>query len=329
VGVIQDAKFAVTNRSIADCCGAGIVVVLFTFLRNAAGSRGSGRFINKANQLVRARPHCDRLRLKQAGFTLIELLIVIAIILFLAALLLPSLKSARESGKRTVCASNERQLGMAMYMYTDDFNGVVSYSYSYPQGADGVGPITRFPWSFWGWYNPNPPANHALWVYCGYAPGSIMYCPSQTLTDYRWPGIITALKKWKRGLPTTSWSNYSFNGGLTRDLWSYKAGKPWAIASSAYSYSLDPPWKLEQMSPNWPILADLRAAGRWGYGLPTFYSANHYAAGYNVLYADGSVRWYTLANRPDLSDIPSSPSYGLGFTTETPFETTWTNFMAK
>ena len=298
-----------------------------TLLGNAVGGLGRGCFSHTVNQPARGRSRCDQLRLKLAGFTLIELLIVVSIILLLAALLLPSLKSARESGKRAVCASNERQLGMAMYMYSDDFNGVVSYSY--PQGADAVGPITRFPWAFYGWYNPNPPANHALWVYCGYAPGSIMYCPSQTLTDYRWPGIFTALKKWKRGLPGTSWSNYSFNGGLTRDLWSYKAGRPWAIASSAYSYSLDPPWKLERMSPNWPILADLRAAGRWGYGLPTFYSANHYSAGYNVLYADSSVRWYPLANRPDLSDIPSSPSYGLGFTTETPFETTWTNFMAK
>lgn len=61
--------------------------------------------------------------LSARGFTLIELLVSIAIIGLLISILLPSLGRAREMGRRTVCSSNMRQIGVGFYQYSEDNNG--------------------------------------------------------------------------------------------------------------------------------------------------------------------------------------------------------------
>jgi prepilin-type N-terminal cleavage/methylation domain-containing protein/prepilin-type processing-associated H-X9-DG protein len=60
------------------------------------------------------------------GFTLIELLVVISIIALLISILLPALRSARESSRAIACASNQRQIGLAQFAYENDFKWYAS-----------------------------------------------------------------------------------------------------------------------------------------------------------------------------------------------------------
>ena len=57
------------------------------------------------------------------GFTLIELLVVIAIIALLMAILLPSLRRARNQARAVVCQANLKQWGTILALYTEDSQG--------------------------------------------------------------------------------------------------------------------------------------------------------------------------------------------------------------
>ena len=105
-----------------------------------------------------------------AGFTLIELLVVIAIIAILAAILFPVFAQAREKARQITCLSNEKQIGLGLMQYLQDYDG------SYPQAND----MTQVQW--YNWVYPYFKSGSAKSDGYYYGQGGVWNCPSFPLT---------------------------------------------------------------------------------------------------------------------------------------------------
>ena len=82
----------------------------------------------------------------RTGFTLVELLVVIAIIAVLAALLFPIFYSARRNGWQATCVSNQRQIGMALALYEQDFDQTYPNYRFWPLGSQSAGDLEKNSW---------------------------------------------------------------------------------------------------------------------------------------------------------------------------------------
>lgn len=145
-------------------------------------------------------------------FTLIELLVVIAIIAILAALLLPGLKTAKDTAKRISCASNLKNVSVCLGLYASDFKDYFPI-FRYGSSGDGIFNQTFKNCQRFGgkWYSATQNWNIALDTLCTYLylknDGKVFYCPSDpggnnpgndsTLTTRGWGLTVSPYPGWR------------------------------------------------------------------------------------------------------------------------------------
>lgn len=154
------------------------------------------------------------------GFTLIELLVTIGIIAILGAILFPVFVKARDKARQVVCASNLKQLGIALNAYGEDFDEVLPPSQIY-YSVDAAG-------------NPASPVSWPTLIY-GYVKNQdVFVCPSgeRSLTAYSFHNgaltqsycgvttndgtvsslrLVHALSYARNLIPTNAWTTPGFN----------------------------------------------------------------------------------------------------------------------
>ncbi len=138
---------------------------------------------------------------KQKKFTLIELLIVIAIIAILASMLLPALSKAREAAKQSYCLNNNKQIGNACMMYSDDFGNKyfppVDVSWTKVDGTRKLWP------SFLNCYLGEWHINRTYYP-TGKSPNKIYLCPTHLTTE---PNVLISYMGNKFNIEISSFNN--------------------------------------------------------------------------------------------------------------------------
>ncbi len=242
-----------------------------------------------------------RRRDRNPAFTLVELLVVIAIIAILAALLLPTLKRAKETAKSILCTNNLKQLGLGFVAYSGDYAGYIAghNQNRLPAGYPGrteknygmwnsIGPYTGFPqWAgmnlpvlysadvsssgedstrikgddYWGRYKIKYGLNESVWG-----------CPNASKDTCPW-GDIYAESLYMTG---------SYPGATASATWAPRFLGRIASPASSVHVSESNDWHLSTPANARTALPNTSA-----------FELYRHNKGVNVLFGDGHVQFYT------------------------------------
>jgi prepilin-type N-terminal cleavage/methylation domain-containing protein/prepilin-type processing-associated H-X9-DG protein len=238
------------------------------------------------------------------GFTLLEVLIVVSIVSLVMAVALPSLQSAREQARQTVCGTHLRQWGVAFASYADDYDGVFPHCDGLERGPRPLTDrrVTREDIADWhGWMDVVPPLiDHKPWrdfPRYGYPDASTFYqCPGAEPLDGA--GVYSYRPE------RDGYFSYAMNSclELDRNAWPPPGGEGYPMPSFLNTAWIRSPQRAivlfdQLLDPRRGFDAKqvYRGAGKYGGSYPKAFAARHRhgeeGLGGNLLLADGHVEW--------------------------------------
>jgi prepilin-type N-terminal cleavage/methylation domain-containing protein/prepilin-type processing-associated H-X9-DG protein len=234
---------------------------------------------------------------RNQGFTLIELLVVIAIIAILAAILFPVFAQAREKARSASCLSNLKQVGIAVMMYTQDYDEVYPANYTYrPWSGNQGGGLDQSQGLFWWQDLVAPYIKNAAVFLCPSASPHLAY------TYGRPNGLVSPLIKDYTasvscdGRTPAPWNSavacgVFVNGdSASRTLANVEAPADTIAIFDGLNFEL---WRIEQTDA-W--VNSGRGPSFWGndpdpVNHPFGHVAKRHTGGFNATYADGHAKW--------------------------------------
>jgi prepilin-type N-terminal cleavage/methylation domain-containing protein/prepilin-type processing-associated H-X9-DG protein len=217
----------------------------------------------------------------QKAFTLIELLVVIAIIAILAAILFPVFAQARAKARQISCLSNMRQIGTALSMYMQDYDGCIHELI--PGGAANLAGTIGEPSMWMGVQQP-------------YVKNSQIYrCPSSTIpaVDITFAGRTTCSIGMNSylGLYFNYFYYFIINGNESDGRYPRPVTEP-LIAYPSLTVAFGDAFDR--------TIGTTTPRGYWldpGYGFGRrFGLSDRHSNGTNLTFIDGHAKWYKTAS---------------------------------